>query len=75
MRINANSENTILSLKVQTGTMSNGKPRYKSHSYSNIATSATNEDLYAVAQALGSLFKPSIGKITRQDLAQLLEEI
>ena len=74
MAISSTTENTILSLKVQTGTMANGKPKYKSHSYSNVAVTATNEDLYAVAQALSSLFNSPIGKITRQDLAQLLSE-
>ena len=74
MAISQTKENTILSLKVQTGTMASGKPKYKSYSYSNVATTATDESLYAVAQALSSLFKSPIGKITRQDLAQLLSE-
>lgn len=74
MAISQTKENTILSLKVQTGTMASGKPKYKSHSYSNVATATTDESLYAVAQALSGLFKSPIGKITRQDLAQLLSE-
>ena len=75
MSVISNRENTILSLKIQTGTMASGKPRYKSHSYSNIAVTATNEDLYAVAKALSGLYQSPIAKITRQDLAQLLEEV
>lgn len=68
-------ENSILSLKTQIGTLSNGKPKYKSYSYSNIAVDATDTDIYAVAQQLSSLFQADIAKITRQDLAILGEEV
>lgn len=67
-------ENTILTLKTQTGTMANGKPRYKSYSYSNIAVSAADADIHFVASRLATLFQEDIAKITRQDISDLMEE-
>lgn len=67
-------ENSILSLKAQIGTLSNGKPKYKSYSYSNIAVDATDSDMHQVATQLATLYQPDIAKITRQDVADLVEE-
>lgn len=64
-------ENTILSFKTQIGNMSNGKPRYKTYSYTNIDVAATDENLYAVGEALSTLFAPEIAKIVRQDFSSL----
>lgn len=64
-------ENTILSLKTQIGNMSNGKPKYKTYSYSNIDVKATDQALYTVADALTTLFSADIAKIIRQDLSNL----
>ena len=67
-------ENTILSLKTQIGTLSNGKPKYKSHSYSSIAVDAQDADLYDVATQLATLYQADIAKITRQDTANLVAD-
>lgn len=75
MAVNKTVENTILSLKTQIGTMSNGKPRYKTYSYSNLDTAATDEALHFVASRLVTLFEPDIAKIVRQDIADLLADI
>lgn len=74
MAVTKTVENTILSLKSQVGTMANGKPRYKTNSYSNIATTATDADMHFVASRLATLFQADIAKITRQDICDLLEE-
>lgn len=74
MDVIKNAENTILSLKSQVGTLSNGKPRYKAYSYSNVSTTAADTAMYAVAKSLASLFQVGIDKITRQDISILLEE-
>lgn len=74
MDIISSIENTILSLKVQIGTLANGKPRYKTYSYSNIDTAATDADLYFVAKSLATLFGVAINKTMRQDICNLLEE-
>lgn len=74
MALKKNVENTILSLKSQVGTTSNGKPRYKTYSYSNIANTATDVDMHFVASRLATLFQPDIAKITRQDICDLFEE-
>lgn len=74
MAVTKNLENSILSLKSQIGTLSNGNPRYKSYSYSNVATDATDEDMHFVATRLATLFQPDIAKITRQDIGVLFEE-
>lgn len=75
MSVNKIIENTILSFKTQIGTMSNGKPRYKTYSYSNIDVQSTDDNLYAVADALVALFEPDIAKIIRQDLSSLATDI
>ena len=67
-------ENSILSLKTQIGTLSNGKPKYKSYSYSNLDTAAEDGDLHYVAMQLSTLFAADIAKITRQDTANLVAD-
>lgn len=67
-------ENSILSLKTQIGTMSNGKPRYKTYSYSNVDTAASDENMHFVGKSLATLYQPIPSKITRQDICNLLEE-
>ena len=67
-------ENTILSLKQQVGTMSSGKPRYKSYSYSSIDVAASDADIHAVGSQLATLFASGIEKITRQDTGSLVDD-
>ena len=74
MPVTKTVDNTILSLKSQVGTMANGNPRYKTYSYTNVATDATDADMYFVASRLSTLFQDSIAKITRQDICDLFEE-
>lgn len=73
MAVTRTIENCILSLKSQIGTLSSGKPRYKTYSYSNIAVNATDEDMQYVASRLATLFQSDIAKITRQDICNLFE--
>ena len=68
-------ENTILSLKQQIGTMSSGKPRYKTYSYSSIDVAAADADVYAVGSQLATLFAENIEKITRQDIGSLTDDM
>lgn len=73
MAVSKTVENTILSLKTQIGTLSNGKPRYKTFSYTNIATGATDANMHFVALSLATLYQPIIAKTIRQDICVLLE--
>lgn len=75
MTVTTTIENTILSLKTEIGTMSNGKPRYKTFSYSNLNNNATDADIHFVATRLATLYQPDIAKIIKQDISELLEEI
>lgn len=75
MTVTKTVDNTILSLKTEIGTMSSGKPRYKTFSYSNLNNDVTDADLHFVATRLATLYQPDIAKITRQDISELLEEI
>lgn len=68
-------ENTILTLKAQIGTLANGKPRYKSYSYSNISLTAKDADVHFVASSMATLFQEPMAKIIRQDISSLMEEI
>lgn len=75
MAVIKNVENTILTLKTQTGTMANGKPRYKAYSYSNVAVTAQDADMYFVASSLATLFQSAVAKIVRQDISILAESV
>lgn len=67
-------KNTTLLLRSQTGTLSNGKPKYKSNTYSNIAVDAADSDVYAVAKELATLYEADIAEINRHDMSKLVEE-
>lgn len=71
MAVMKNVENSILSLKTQVGLLTNGKPKYKTYSYSSVAVDATDSDMYAVAVQLASLFEEDIAKIDRHDISNL----
>lgn len=62
-----------LTLVRQTGITQEGKPVLKSKTINNVRANATNEDLYAVADALSVLFSHPIVKIERKDSGILVD--
>ena len=66
--------NTRLSLIFQTGTDPNtGAPILKTKSYSNVKSSASDDDVYSVANDIASLQKYMLFEIQRTDRAKLTE--
>ncbi|MBC7324301.1 MAG: DUF1659 domain-containing protein [Moorella sp. (in: Bacteria)] len=58
---------TTLRLQVQTGTGADGKPLYRVRSYSRVKPSASDQDVYDVAQAIGSLQVHPVNAVSRVD--------
>ncbi|WP_406678042.1 DUF1659 domain-containing protein [Moorella sp. ACPs] len=56
---------TTLRLQVQTGTGANGQPVYRVRSYSRVKPSASDQDVYDVAQAIGSLQVHPVNAVSR----------
>ncbi len=64
--------NSRLSLVLQTGTDPNtGAPILKTKSYSNVKSSATDNDVFDVANAIANLQKHTLYEIQRTDKAKL----
>ncbi|CEP68839.1 Protein of unknown function DUF1659 [Moorella glycerini] len=56
---------TTLRLQVQTGTDATGQPVYRVRSYSRVKPSASDQDVYDVAQAIGSLQVHPVNAVSR----------
>ncbi|HAG10282.1 MAG TPA: hypothetical protein DCK76_02595 [Desulfotomaculum sp.] len=73
MAVEKVSSGSVLNLEVQTGVDAQGNPVYRSRNYKGISSSATDQDLYDVAQAIAGLQSYTLSKISRVDNAQLVE--
>jgi hypothetical protein len=73
MAVNKVSSGSVLNLEVQTGVDAQGNPVYRSRNYKGIYSSAADQDLYDVAQAIAGLQSYTLSKISRVDNAQLVE--
>ncbi|WP_258359429.1 DUF1659 domain-containing protein [Moorella sulfitireducens (nom. illeg.)] len=63
---------TSFRIQVQTGTDTNGQPVYRLRSYSRVKPAATDQDVFDVAQAIGTLqVNPviAISRLNENDLA------
>ena len=67
-------DNSILRLRLNTGVNGSGDPTYSTKSLSNVKPAATDQDVYAVAQALAALQNYVLTSIARVDNS-LLEDI
>lgn len=66
---------TSLRLQVQTGTDAGGNPIYRVRSYSRIKPDAADQDVYDIAQALGSLQVHPVNAISRVNESDLSEVV
>ncbi len=66
---------TSLKIQFQTGLDGDGDPVYRTKSLSNVKTTALDQDIYDVAQALVALQEYSVTAVLRVDSAVLEEEI
>lgn len=63
-----------LQLQLITGSTPEGKPIFRTRSYSNIKTDAENEDLFLTGQELADLQQHQLDTIKRLDEMELEEE-
>ncbi|MEW5762565.1 MAG: DUF1659 domain-containing protein [Bacillota bacterium] len=62
---------SLLELEVQTGTDAAGQPVYARIRFRNVKASATDEDVYAVGQALAGLQVHPLADVRRVDTEEL----
>jgi hypothetical protein len=63
-----------LQLRLHTGMDENMNPVFRTRSFSNIKTDASNEDIYELAQELGNLQVHPLDAVRRVDEYELDEE-
>jgi len=64
---------TTLRMQFQTGVDGNGDPTYSTKSLSNVKTTAVDQDIYDVAEALVALQEYTLSAVLRVDSAVLEE--
>lgn len=62
-----------LTLVREIGLTNEGKPMLRSKTFSNVKADVSNEDLYAVADALSELFAAPVVRIERRDSGTLAD--
>ncbi|UOF92174.1 DUF1659 domain-containing protein [Fodinisporobacter ferrooxydans] len=63
--IASNIDTTHLVIRIIAGTTVDGKAIYKNRTYNNIKVSATDDDVYAVGQAMASLQADQVAAVER----------
>lgn len=71
MPVNTVPVTARLQLRLNTGMDENFNPIFRTRSYSNVKSSASNEDLYALAQELGGLQVHAVDAVRRVDEYEL----
>ncbi len=66
-------KDSALKLIVQTGVDAKGNPVFKTRSYGNIKPSASDQDIYALAQQLASLQVHTLEQVSRVNSFELAE--
>ena len=61
-------------IKYKTGVDKNGKDVIKSGRFNKIKLNSTDEDLFAVGEALGTLIKYPVLQVTRENESHLINE-
>ena len=62
-----------LSVYVVDGTNGDGSEKLKAHSFSKVKDTASDEDVYAVASALGGLMSKPVSDVTITEKSTLTE--
>ena len=63
-----------LIIRVQKGLNANGQPVYRQQAFANLKAAATDADVYAVGNGLGTLQKLPVAEITRMDAGNLVNQ-
>jgi hypothetical protein len=74
MAITATPLTARLQLRLNTGLDENFNPVYRTRSFSNVKTSANNEDLFELADEIASLQVHTLDAVRRVDEYELEEE-
>ncbi len=74
MAVNVVPVNARLQLRLNTGFDESMNPVYRTRSYSNVKPSADNEDLFELAQEIGSLQVHNLETVRRIDEVELETE-
>jgi hypothetical protein len=72
MAVNSIPYNSRLVLRVQVGTQQ-GSPVLRNRSFNNIKATASDAEVFLVAQAIGNLMKYPVSKIIRTNDEELVE--
>lgn len=72
MAVQASVIKSALSLKYKEGVDEGGKDIFKTKKFSNVKTSAADEDIYAVAATFEPLMKYPVAEILRTDDSMLV---
>lgn len=73
MAIVKNADSSRLTIKVQTGMGTNGKPVLKNRIFADIKAAATDEAVYEVAAGLAGLQTHPVDAILREDNGVLVQ--
>lgn len=74
MAVNGVKVSSNLVLRVRTGTDKNGNDVFRSTTLRKIKTSSSDQDLFDVAQSIGTLLKNPIDAVLRQDVNELVNQ-
>lgn len=72
MAITATKQEKSLSIKLETGTK-NGNPVYASQKFGNVVDTITDEDLFAVATAIGGVMETGNKVILKNEIYKLAQ--
>ncbi|GKX68974.1 DUF1659 domain-containing protein [Inconstantimicrobium mannanitabidum] len=72
MAITATKQERSLNIKLETGTK-NGNPVYTTQKFGNVADTATDEDLFAVATAIGGVMAAGNKVVLKNELYKLAQ--
>jgi len=72
MAVNKVPQASRMIITVQTGVSASNQPIYRQRIYKNLKASATDSDIYAIAQGLGKLQKYPVASVARLDEGSLV---
>ncbi|SKA75681.1 Protein of unknown function [Caloramator quimbayensis] len=74
MAVNGVKVSSNLVLRVRTGVDQNGNDTFDTTTLRKIKTSSSDQDLFDVAQSIGTLLKNPIDAVLRQDVNELVNQ-
>ena len=72
MALTTNKLTSALIIKVKTGTTSEGKDKFSSITFKKVKIAAVDQDVYDVANAIGTVLSHPVNDIMRQDESEII---